>query len=66
MNKGRLIKTVAAVSALVMLTSVTAFAKPGAFEMGNGKIYLDGETQARLKELVQELFLGMENRLLLC
>ena len=54
MNKGRLIKTVAAVSALVMLTSVTAFAKPGAFEMGNGK------------ELVQELFLGMENRLLLC
>ena len=46
MNKGRLIKTVAAVSALVMLTSVTAFAKPGAFEMGNGKIYLDGETQS--------------------
>ena len=39
MNKGRLIKTVAAVSALVMLTSVTAFAKPGAFEMGNGKIF---------------------------
>ncbi len=29
MNKGRLIKTVAAVSALVMLTSVTAFAKIG-------------------------------------
>ena len=49
MNKGRLIKTVAAVSALVMLTSVTAFAKPGAFEMGNGKIYLDGETQSPFK-----------------
>ena len=66
MNKGRLIKTVAAVSALVMLTSVTAFAKPGAFEMGNGKIYLDGETQSPFKRASTGTIPGMENRLLLC
>ena len=49
MNKGRIIKTVVATSALVVLTSMTAFAKYGEYSMGNGLIYLYWDSSGSLK-----------------
>lgn len=49
MNKGRIIKTVIATSALVVLTSMTAFAKMQSHDLGEGIMYLDADTATPLK-----------------
>lgn len=52
MNKGRIIKTVVATSALVVLTSMTVFGKiiTKSEKLGSGIMYLSGDTASSLKK----------------
>lgn len=56
MNKGRIIKTVVATSALVVLTSMTVFGKiiTKSEKLGSGIMYLSGDTASSLKKLRRE------------